>query len=143
MKTSVSNHYDGAVIQVREGSVSNEVDIVLDTSNTRLTSVISRASVKTLDIKPGTGVVVLIQPSRVILVGDSTGVKFPSVNNLHGTVVSVRDGGVDAEVNLRLLGGEPLMSIVTQDALAELDIEAGRSLTALIDPTDVVIGVKL
>jgi molybdate transport system regulatory protein len=142
VKTSARNHYYGKVLNIRQGSVNDEIEILLDSSGTRITSVISSASCKSMGLETGKQVIAIIKEEWVILVSDPSGFRFASRNNFPGTVVSIKESGVVAEVNLRLLGGEPLTAIVTSDAVAELDIKAGDKMTALIKAPTVVVGVR-
>lgn len=140
MKTSARNHFDGVVLNVHHGAVNDEVEIVLDGSDTRLTSVITSVSAKALGLEPGKKVVALIKAPWVILMTDTEGVRFSARNQLQGTVVSVRDGAVNSEVRVRLDGGESLTAIVTEDSAKNLGLEAGVRVTALIKASHIVIG---
>jgi len=127
---------------VRSGTVNNDVEILLNGSNTRITAIITSVSCKAMGLEPGKGVVVLIKEESVILVADAEEVKFSSRNVFSGTVVSIKSNGGVAYVNMRLLGGESLTAIVSPDALASLGIKAGDKLSALVKAPMVVVGVK-
>ncbi|MDR1886082.1 MAG: TOBE domain-containing protein [Synergistaceae bacterium] len=142
MKSSARNYYHGAVLNVFPGSVSDEIEIVLDNSNARMTAIISSTNVKTLGLEPGKKVVVLIKAHWVILVDNSDGTKFSSRNQLPGTVVSVKESALEAEVNLRLDCGEPMSVIVSSSSLKDMGIEAGMRLTALFKASNVIVGIK-
>jgi molybdate transport system regulatory protein len=142
VKTSARNHYYGTVLSVRQGLVNDEIEILLDSSNTRITSVISSASRKSMGLETGKQVIAIIKEEWVILVSDSSGFRFAARNNFPGTVVSIKESGVTAEVNLRLLGGESLTATVTSDAVAELGIKAGDEMVALIKAPTVIVGVR-
>jgi molybdate transport system regulatory protein len=132
MKTSAGNFYDGIVLNIYPGTVNNEVEIALTGSNTRMTAVIASSSVKILGLEPGKSVVVLVKAQWVILADSLDGVKFSASNQLHGTVVSIKSNSVNAEVNMRLDGGESLTATSSASALKSMGIEAGQRLVALI-----------
>jgi molybdate transport system regulatory protein len=142
MKTSARNYYFGTVMNIRHGAVNDEVEMLLDSSNTRITSVISSASCKSMGLEPGKPVVAIIKENWVILVGDASGVRFASRNNLPGTVVSVKEAGGFADVNLLLAGGESMTATVSAAVVAEMDIKAGSQLTALIKAPMVIVGAR-
>ena len=135
MKTSARNHFEGAVLAVHHGAVNDEVEVILDGSNTRLTAVITSLSAKTLGLEPGKKVVALIKASWVILLTDTDGVKFSARNQLSGTVVSVEKGAVNSEVRVRLDGGEALTAIITMESAKNLGLEAGSKVIALVKAT--------
>lgn len=140
MKTSARNNFKGTVLNVHHGAVNDEVEIVLDNSNTRITSIITSTSAKTLGLTPGRKVAAIFKAPWVILMTDTEGVKFSARNQFEGTVVSVRDGAVNCEVRVRLDGGEMLTAIVTEDSAKELALEPGKKVTALIKASHVIVG---
>ena len=142
MKTSARNHYYGTVLSVKHGAVNDEIEVLLDSGNTRITSVITSASSKSMGLETGKHVVTIIKEEWVILVSDSSGYKFASRNHFPGTVVSVKESGVTSEVNMRLVGGESLTATVTSAAVKSLEIKSGDEMTALIKAPLVIIGVR-
>jgi molybdate transport system regulatory protein len=128
-------------MNIRHGTVNDEVEVFLEGSNTKITSVITNSSAKSLGLEPGKRVSVLIKASWVVLISDSDGVKFSAGNNLPGTVVSVKCDAVNAEVNMRLDGGEPLAAMVTESLAKKLDIKAGDRFSALFEASNVILGV--
>lgn len=142
MKTSARNHFEGAVLAVHHGAVNDEVEVILDGSNTRLTAVITSLSAKTLGLEPGKKVVALIKASWVILLTDTDGVKFSARNQLSGTVVSVEKGAVNSEVRVRLDGGEALTAIITMESAKNLGLEAGSKVIALVKASHIILGAR-
>jgi molybdate transport system regulatory protein len=142
LKSSARNRYEGTVLNILSGPVSDEIEIILDNCNTKIAAVISSANVKTLGLGPGKRVVVLIKRDWVILVDNPDGVRFASRNQLRGTVVSIKEGSLSAEVNLMLDGGEPMAALVPLRALRDMEISAGSRVVALIKGSHVTVGVK-
>jgi molybdate transport system regulatory protein len=58
-------------------------------------------------------------------------------NQIPGTVTAVSRGEVMATVKVRLDGGRTLTAAITREAVDELGIEAGSSVTALVKSTEV------
>jgi molybdopterin-binding protein len=64
-------------------------------------------------------------------------------NQLTGEIVAVQPGTVMATVQVRLDGGEQVVTAsITKDAAEELGLAVGQSATVLIKSTDVAIGVQ-
>jgi len=142
LKISTSNVYGGAVLSVSHGVVNDQVEIVLDNRSARLTSVITSASSKKLGLEPGKKVFAVFNATSVLIIADSEGVKFSARNQLDGTVASVKEGTVNAEVWVRLDCGESLAAIIAMDILKDLDIKAGSRVTALIKASHILLGVQ-
>ncbi len=65
--------------------------------------------------------------------------KTSARNNLTGVIAQVTPGAVNAEVVLTLADGIDIISVVTMDAVRDLDLQPGRSATALIKSTFVIL----
>jgi molybdopterin-binding protein len=59
-------------------------------------------------------------------------------NKLGGTVISIKLGGVMAEVVVRV-GENEIVSVVTRTSVEELGLTAGDSVTAIIKSTEVML----
>jgi molybdopterin-binding protein len=66
--------------------------------------------------------------------------KISARNQLRGTVVSVKEGAVEAQVVIDV-GGQEIVSVVTVDAVKELDLAAGSGVVALIKADSVMLAV--
>lgn len=60
-------------------------------------------------------------------------------NALHGTVVEVREGAVNAEVTLALAGGDRLHAVVTMGSVHDMGLRPGMSAWALIKASWVIL----
>ena len=65
--------------------------------------------------------------------------KSSARNILSGTVESVQEGGVNAEVSLRLSGGESLHAVITRESVQDLELSPGRDVQALIKASWVIL----
>lgn len=66
-------------------------------------------------------------------------IKSSARNILSGQVDSLRDGGVNSEVNIVLNGGERLHAIVTRESVADLDLGPGCDVYAMIKASWVIL----
>jgi len=62
-------------------------------------------------------------------------------NQLAGTVASITEGVVTAEVVVRLAGGEELVSVITLASAKSLGLAKGSRVKAIVKSTDVMIAV--
>ena len=142
MKSSACNQYYGTVLSVKNGTVNDEIEILLDSGSTRITAILTSAAGKSMALETGKKVVTIIKEEWIILMKDTEGYRFSSRNRFPGTVVSVKESAVTVEVQMRLLGGESITAIVTLDAAKILDIKTGDKMTALVKAPMILIGVK-
>ena len=69
MKISARNVLQGKVKQITEGAVNNEVILVLP-NGLEITSIITKSSVKNLELKEGKKVYAVIKASNVMIAVD-------------------------------------------------------------------------
>jgi molybdate transport system regulatory protein len=62
-------------------------------------------------------------------------------NQLSGTIISIKEGVVTAEVIVRLTGGEEIVSVITLDSVTSLNLAVGDAVKAIIKSTEVMIAV--
>ncbi len=67
--------------------------------------------------------------------------KLSARNVLHGTIVEVTRGAVNAHVRLELPGGVIVTSSITNEAVEELGLAPGVKAAAVIKASDVMIGM--
>lgn len=140
MKVSARNVFKGQVSQVQEGAVNAEVVLTL-AGGEQLVAVVTIQSVRNLGIAVGKEAVALIKAPWVMLMTDSSDIRLSARNCLEGTVLSVNDGSVNAEVVIELAGGSKVYAIVTREAVAELGLAPGVSATAVIKASHIILGV--
>lgn len=140
MKTSARNHLLGSVIRIDQGTVDDEVTVMLDGSGHQFVAVITRARVKILGLEVGTRVVVLIKTHDVILMTDDTDVIFSARNQLKGTVLTITESTVSADVRVRLDRGGIISAVIARESVTELGISAGSPVTVMVRATNVIIG---
>lgn len=68
--------------------------------------------------------------------------KLSTRNQLPGTVESVSTGEAMAVVKVRLAGGQSLTSSITKEAVVELGLSPGVTVTAMVKSTEVTLAVE-
>lgn len=66
--------------------------------------------------------------------------KISARNMLAGTVSKVTMGAVNAEVDLTLEGGDPVVAIVTNESATHLGLQAGKRAYAIVKASWIIIG---
>jgi molybdate transport system regulatory protein len=140
MKVSARNVFKGTVSQVQEGAVNAEVVLTL-AGGEQLVAVVTMASIKSLGIAVGKEAVALIKAPWVMLMTESSDIRLSARNCLNGTVTRVGEGSVNSEVVITLPGGTEIFSIVTREAVVDLDLKPGVSATAVIKASHIILGV--
>lgn len=63
-------------------------------------------------------------------------------NQLTGTVESIKEGGVVAEVVVKLDGGQEIVSVITISSAQRLGLVVGKKVTALVKSTEVMLATS-
>jgi molybdopterin-binding protein len=67
--------------------------------------------------------------------------KLSARNVLKGTITKIAPGAVNAEVTIRLRGGEEIVSIITMSSVKSLKLKKGGAAYAVIKASNVMVGV--
>jgi len=137
MQISARNQIVGRVELIDEGQVNASVYIKLKSGYT-LVSVITLTATKNLGLKIGDEVVAIFKSSSVLLTTD-TSLNISARNKLAGVVEQVTLGGVNGEVVIDI-GGDTIASVITKNAVGNLDIKKGDAVTAIIKASDIMVG---
>lgn len=140
MKVSARNVFKGTISALEAGAVNAEVTLTLPGGNP-LVAVVTMASVKNLGLAVGKEAVALVKAPWVMLMTEGSDIRLSARNCLTGTVSSVTDGAVNAEVVVTLDGGTDVYAIVTRQAVEELGLAPGVSATAVIKASHIILGV--
>lgn len=140
MKASARNHLFGTVKAVVPGTVDSEVVIALKGGDELVASVTS-ASVGSLGIAVGQDVLALVKAPQIILVKDFEGYRLSARNQLTGIVERVQKGAVNADVVLKLAGGDCIAATITNDSVESLGLREGEAATAVFKADAVIVGV--
>ena len=140
MKTSARNCFEGRVTRVVQGAVNDEIELTLP-GGEKIVAIITRASSEALGLKEGAAAFALVKASSVIVLADSAGARFSARNLLAGKVAQVREGVVNAEVDITLSGGATVVAIITMESAKNLGLQPGQSVSAMVKASNVIIGV--
>jgi molybdate transport system regulatory protein len=144
MKTSARNQFYGTVSAIKRGTINDEVSLALPGGQT-IVAVLTHESTEALALAEGVAAFALIKASWVVLVVDGENgepLKLSARNQLRGTVQSVKQGAVNAEVSLLLAGGAVMTAVVTNESIATLGLQEGASAVAAFKASSVILGVK-
>lgn len=136
LKTSARNQLFGRVSQLASGPVNDRVTLMLPGGDT-LDVVVTHLSSEQLAIRPGAELVALIKAQWVGMYPTGTA-DLPPGNRLAGTVESVVTGPEQAEVGLRLAGGDRVFGIVPPEQAHRLP--PGSTALAVFDARSVILG---
>jgi len=67
--------------------------------------------------------------------------KISARNTLKGRIVEVVEGATTSHVRIDIAGGTVVTASITNQAVAELKLEAGKQAYAVIKATDVMVGI--
>ena len=68
--------------------------------------------------------------------------KISARNSLKGRITRIEDGAVNTEVELELVGGLKVVSIITKASAERLELSEGKEVYAVIKATDVMIATN-
>lgn len=63
-------------------------------------------------------------------------------NQLAGTIQSIKEGVITAEVVVKLAGGEEIVSVITVESVHGLNLKVGDAVRAIIKSTEVLIATE-
>ena len=67
--------------------------------------------------------------------------KISARNVLKGKIIKVTDGVVNTEILLELPGGDQVVSIISKESAAKLDLKPGKTAYAVIKASTVMIAI--
>ena len=141
MRLSAKNVFYGIVREIRVENLLAEIRLELQ-SGKSIYSLITTESVETLGLVPGEGVYAVVKASSVMISSDVGAMRLSARNLLAGRVVSIRTDAVMGEVILDIGGGHTVAATVTAGGVQNLDINEGDEACAIIDASNVIIGVE-
>ena len=137
MKLSARNQFAGKVAKVEEGAVNGIVTI--DVKGTPVTATISMNAIKELGLAEGKDAVAVIKATEVMVA--TGGVTLSARNKFEGKVAAVEKGAVNDIVKIDTAFGT-VSATISDSAVAELGLEAGKDAVAVIKATSVMVGVE-
>jgi len=68
--------------------------------------------------------------------------KLSARNHLKGVIKSIEEGLITSKVLIDLGNGNEIISIISKDAIKDLQLEVGKEAFAIIKSTEVIVGVS-
>ena len=137
MKLSARNQFAGKVTKVEEGAVNGIVTI--DVKGTPITATISMNAIKELGLAEGKDAVAVIKATEVMVA--TGGMTISARNKFAGKVAAVEKGAVNDIVKIDTAFGT-VSATISDSAVAELGLEAGKDAVAVVKATSVMVGVE-
>ena len=137
MKLSARNQFAGKVAKVEEGAVNGIVTI--DVKRTPVTATISMNAIKELGLAEGKDAVAVIKATEVMVA--TGGMTISARNKFAGKVAAVEKGAVNDIVKIDTAFGT-VSATISDSAVAELGLEAGKDAVAVVKATSVMVGVE-
>ena len=66
--------------------------------------------------------------------------KLSARNQISGTIVSITPGAVNGSIKVDIGGGNVVTANITEEAIADLGLATGDTVTVIIKASDVMIG---
>ena len=140
MQTSARNTLEGTISKITKGAVNSEVELTTKGGST-IVAIITNGSVASLQLVEGKKACALIKASWIILGKNLHGVQLSARNVLCGTVDAIHDGAVNAEIEIKLPGGDILTSIVTEQSTKALGLKVQDHICAAFKASNVILAV--
>ena len=137
MKLSARNQFTGKVAKVEEGAVNGIVTI--DVKGTLVTATISMNAIKELGLAEGKDAVAVIKATEVMVA--TGGMTISARNKFAGKIAAIEKGAVNDIVKIDTAFGT-VSATISDSAVAELGLEAGKEAVAVVKATSVMVGVE-
>jgi len=140
IQISARNVFQAEITKIIDSPINDEIEVTTPDGN-RIVAIADKSSIASLGLTLGKRVYAFVKAPWVILAINAENMRSSARNQLHGTVIGVKSGTVNAEVAVQLTGKTIIHAIVTNDAAKGLNLSPGVHVTALIKASHVVLGV--
>jgi molybdate transport system regulatory protein len=139
-RTSARNQLAGRVVDIHKGVVNDTVELALP-GGEHVVATLTSESTQDLGLEIGSDAIALIKSSSVLIaLLPDQGMRLSARNQFPGTVMLVSMGAVNAEVRIRLNGGNIMTSIVTAESVSALGLAEGVAVVAVVKASSVILG---
>ncbi|MGB2552270.1 TOBE domain-containing protein [Campylobacter sp. MOP51] len=139
MSFSARNQLQAEIVEVKTGVVNSLIVSKLQGGEI-VKATVTVESEKALDLKVGKKVVYLFKASSIIVAKGENDLKLSATNQIKGKVVSVKEGAVNSEIDIKIAGGDKLSAIITNESTKSLALKAGDDVVAVIKASQIIIG---
>jgi molybdate transport system regulatory protein len=140
MKVSARNAFEGAITAIHPGTINSEV-VIQTQGGDSLVSIVTVGSVKSLGLAVGKKVVALVKAPWVMVATADCNLTFSARNKLTGVVSALEKGAVNTEVGIKLPGGTVVFAVITNEAVAELNLGIGQPASGIIKASHIILAV--
>jgi molybdate transport system regulatory protein len=140
IKTSATNQLFGTITAIQPGPVNVEALVELKGGEPVAASM-NLAVLDRLELNVGQDVLLLINAPEISIVTEFGQQQLSARNSLSGTVVRMQRDGIDAQVALRLPGGDSLVATITQSSAESLGLKPGMPVNAVFKSNAVMLAV--
>ncbi|HJV35109.1 TOBE domain-containing protein [Geomonas sp.] len=141
MKVSARNVFTGTVAKITKGAVNAEVTLTLK-GGSPLTATVTNGAIENLALKEGMEACAIIKASSIIIGTDLHDAKVSARNVFCGTIASIIEGPVSAEVDVEIGGGNVVSAVITLGSVKHLGLKGGGHACALFKASSVILGVN-
>lgn len=140
IKTSATNQLFGTITAIQPGPVNVEALVELKGGEPVAASM-NLAVLDRLELNVGQDVLLLINAPEISIVTEFGQQQLSARNSLSGAVVRIQRDGIDAQVALRLPGGDSLVAMITQASAESLGLKFGMPVNAVFKSNAVMLAV--
>ena len=139
MQISARNQIQGTIEFLQKDRINASIGIKLK-SGTLLVSMITNEATNALNLSVGDDVVAIFKSTNVLL-SPSSDLKISARNAIDGVIENITKENVNSEVIVNIGDDEKITAVITSDAIDQLDLKNGDSITAIIKSNDVMVGI--
>ena len=139
MQISARNQIQGTIEFLQQDKINASIGILLK-SGVTIVSMITNDAVKSLGLSVGDDVVAIFKSSNVLL-SAANDFKISARNTIDGVVENITKGPINSEVIINIGNNEKITSVVSSEAIEELNLQIENKITAIIKSNDVMVGI--
>ncbi|MCI2201938.1 TOBE domain-containing protein, partial [Clostridium sp.] len=138
MTLSALNQFSGVITSVNVTGVVGEVQVDLG-CNHLASAIITAASIRNLNLRPGSRVDVVFIATAVMIRKQGADSGFSARNRFSGTVTQIKKGDILGKVVVDIGCGHIVSAIIPTTSIDNLCIKAGSKVSTDIKATEVMI----
>jgi molybdate transport system regulatory protein len=139
MKTSASNQFSGKITHIKAGMVNDEITVAISPS-TNIVASITSESRQNMQLALGDIVFALIQATSIIVITHINKGQLSARNQMGGTIYALKPGAVNVEVVIDCGDGQTLVTMMTEQSVADMKLKKGLPVLAAFKAGHVMLG---
>lgn len=142
LKSSTRNQWRAEVLSLKKGVVTQIVTLRLP-GGAQLSASFPEESLTPMRLEHGTAVIAMVKAPMIHLVAQHCPLRFAAENQFDGRVVSAVLAGSDAEVRVLLETQDEVVSVLSLQEWAELEVQEGDPVRVMFDAEAVLLATAL